>query len=415
MIIFALTAFSEKTLTLLGQFGDFAAGAYPESTWATVRIIVFALGVSVVAVALVFAFSLIWWRANTFEITNLSVTSTRGVLHKTQQIAPRDKIQAVNVVQPIHARLFGLAAVRIEIAGGGLGSAVAIEYVTTAQAHAIRHQLLGDDETSEEIIAPIKVWRSFLATLLSISALFSIALGVTTLFVGVTVATASLIPTAINMWRILDGSYRFTARKIADQIVVTYGLATLHRNSVTIAKVHAVEMSQPALWRIPGWWSVRVTVVGYGQGEKGVTLLPVGSKGQALKLVQLLLGQFEQLQVYRTPRKGRWVSPIDADKQFAALGQFHMVTAKGKIGRKYAIAFRRHIQQLSVTTPPLHRMIGMQSVRVGLARGPVTMTARDIALGDAQDLFMRLRSPIDAMPHKLPHSRHSPNSWSDVL
>ena len=57
-------------------------------------------------------------------------------------------------------------------------------------------------------------------------------------------------------------------------------------------RIHAVEIRQPVLWRLTGWWIVQVDVAGYGAmsgSDSGSTMiLPVGSKQQALQIAALV-------------------------------------------------------------------------------------------------------------------------------
>ena len=69
------------------------------------------------ALLVLFALSRMWWRSSGFRIGEEEIETRRGVLTKQVRSARYDRIQAVDVIEPFAPRLFGLAAVRIEVAG----------------------------------------------------------------------------------------------------------------------------------------------------------------------------------------------------------------------------------------------------------------------------------------------------------
>src|SRR5699024_5781313 len=76
-----------------------------------------------------------------------------GAISRRHREARYDRIQAVDLVRPLLARLCGLSEVRVESAGGG-DSHVAIAYLRHADAEAVRSRLLG---LAEEASAPAAV------------------------------------------------------------------------------------------------------------------------------------------------------------------------------------------------------------------------------------------------------------------
>lgn len=66
----------------------------------------------------------------------------KGVLTRTQSRLQLSRLQSVDVVQPLLARLVGLAEVRVEVAGAGESRAT-LSYLSLAQANALRSEVLG--------------------------------------------------------------------------------------------------------------------------------------------------------------------------------------------------------------------------------------------------------------------------------
>ena len=77
-------------------------------------------------------FSLLSWRMSSYSIDDEALHLRTGVLNRQQRQARLDRLQAVDVVQPLLARFIGLAELRIEVAGGK-GSAVRLSYLREAR------------------------------------------------------------------------------------------------------------------------------------------------------------------------------------------------------------------------------------------------------------------------------------------
>ncbi|PFG40301.1 putative membrane protein [Georgenia soli] len=104
--------------------------------------VLLAVAGALVLVALVAGlYSVLSWRRMQFAVTSESVDLHTGILFRQQRHARLVRIQAVDVVQPLLGRLFGLAQVRVETAGGG-ESNVVIGYLHEAEAQALRNEVM---------------------------------------------------------------------------------------------------------------------------------------------------------------------------------------------------------------------------------------------------------------------------------
>ncbi|ASR56331.1 PH domain-containing protein [Cellulomonas sp. PSBB021] len=100
-----------------------------------------ALGVVVLVALVGWGYAALAWRHMRFAVTDEAVHLHSGVLFRTQRQARLDRLQAVDVVQPLLARLLGLAELRLEVAGGS-GSAVQLAYLREPDAQRLRSELL---------------------------------------------------------------------------------------------------------------------------------------------------------------------------------------------------------------------------------------------------------------------------------
>ena len=77
---------------------------------------------------------------HTFRITDELVEVRSGVLFRTHRRGRLDRIQGINIVRPFLARLFGAAKLEINVAGQDAN--VQLAYLGSAQADALRHEIL---------------------------------------------------------------------------------------------------------------------------------------------------------------------------------------------------------------------------------------------------------------------------------
>jgi putative membrane protein len=108
--------------------------------WATRSIFWFALGVAVV-MAVTLGLGYLQWRFNMYRLGDEAIHQRKGVVFRQQRQARLDRLQAVDVVQPLVARIFGFASLKIEVAGGE-NSGISLEYMRLGDAEAVRNELL---------------------------------------------------------------------------------------------------------------------------------------------------------------------------------------------------------------------------------------------------------------------------------
>ena len=140
--------------------------------------------------AVVWLASGLWWRRMGYQLGAEELSLRRGLLSVQLRTARYDRTQAVDVVEPVIARLFRLAAVRVETAGGQ-SSVIEIAYLKKSDAEALRDDILARvhgaptsqteapaeesaEETAEEpaLVPEIPIARSLIAAALRTSTLF---------------------------------------------------------------------------------------------------------------------------------------------------------------------------------------------------------------------------------------------------
>lgn len=292
------------------------------------------------AIGLIVLIALFWmaWRFHTFRITGDEVEVRSGVLFRTHRRAPLDRVQGVNLTRPALARLVGLA--KLEVVGAGLDANVKLEYLSTANAEAVRGDILRlasghrakdaatraaaggpltsrvtagiseiidgveDDDTEPESIVRVPLPRLILAALLSGSTISFVVL-VIAVIVGLALQPAWIIPAlgASIPAAIGFGAYavrqfvrtvRYSIAPSASGIRVTFGLLTTVTETLAAGRVHAVDVRQPLLWRWGGWYRIRVNRLS-GRSASDTSsaqmgdVLPIGTQADVERVLRLLL------------------------------------------------------------------------------------------------------------------------------
>ena len=266
------------------------------------------------------------WYFTRYQVAEGYVRVNTGFLFKQQRQARLDRVQAIDVVQPFLARIFGLAELRFEVADAG-ESAVHLAYLRADEARQLRATILarasgavsgtpslsqatesGQPEAAaaeapEQILLTVPPSRLAGSLLLSEQSVAIVAGGIASVLLSAYTEnrnfTVFLIPAAIGLaaayWSSFNKGFNFTAAVSPDGIRLRYGLLDTQAQTVPPGRIQALKVSQPPLWRIFGWYRVQVNVAGYGlagnagQGSARTTLLPVGSLADVLNILSLVL------------------------------------------------------------------------------------------------------------------------------
>jgi putative membrane protein len=92
---------------------------------------------AVIILAAMATYNVLWWRRARFRIGTESVELIRGILSRQHRSLRLDQLEAIDVVHPLVPRLFGLAELKLE-AAGGYDSQLSLAYLTSAQAEQVR-------------------------------------------------------------------------------------------------------------------------------------------------------------------------------------------------------------------------------------------------------------------------------------
>jgi putative membrane protein len=366
-------------------------------------VVVLLLAVVVLAVAL----SVPQWLVRRFWIDGRELHVRSGLVRRAERNLRLDRIQAVDIDQPLRARLFGLAVVRVTMAAGQ-GASTRLAYLSLADAAQLRDRLLATSAGLNPLTpaAPEFVVATVPPRLVAASAVLAAVPGVVVLIaVGVTglVMNApfafyiTFIPIlgalAALVWRRVNAQAGFTLARSPDGYRVRSGLLDRRAQTVPPHRVQAVRVHRPLLWRPFGWARVEVDVAGLsgrsGRGRgagrdqvRGTDLLPLGPVRQAEDIVAGILGVHPRdVPLTSAPRRARLIDPLGARIYAAALTDDAVVGREGVLTRRWTAVPYARIQSVRVRQGPVERLLRLASVHVDSPRGPVhlVLVHRDAA------------------------------------
>ncbi|BAK33558.1 hypothetical protein MLP_05440 [Microlunatus phosphovorus NM-1] len=424
------------------EFIPDGSGNEPEFThWGLRWILLGVAGIIVIAAVAGF----LSWYFTRYVIDDEELRIETGAVFKNSKRVPFERIQSVDIIQQLAARIFGLAELRIEVGSGD--STIKLRYLTRAQASALRDYLLSrahgdrvrladqgtgpanaftDLGVADQPLVTVPPQRLIIGFLLSSEFLFTAGLlvvvfAVTTAFGVVAFALAGLIPLAIGVVSMIGNRviqmFNFTLAQSARGVRVTRGLTNLTSQSVPVNRIQGVRVLQPILWRRLGWYRIDVNVLGYGGGEGNdndrtatSVLLPVAAAHEVdLALSRILPGlDLSQVQLHSSPRQARWLRPYDFWTLRYGADDRVVITEHGWLTHVRNVVPHAKTQSVRLSQGPLQRRLGLADVHLDITHGPVTPIAHQLGADAARELTMsqldrarraraadRVRVPVD--------------------
>jgi putative membrane protein len=389
-----------------------------------------AAGVVLGVVVIIAAAFLVSWYFTRYQVTAEHVRVHSGVVFRQQRQARLDRVQAIDIVQPFLARIFGLAELKFEVADAG-ESAVRLAFLKLDDARKLRATILAraagvdtDPEHPEEIVeAPerevvaIPPGRVIGAALLSGTTIALVVAAAVIITLGITLDTpiiaTSFIPVVIGVvgvyWSALSTGYNFRAATSPDGIRVRYGLLDTRAQTIPPGRVQALSIVQSPLWRLKGWYRVTVTVAGYGasasnEGQARASLLPVGTRDEVLQILALVLpdpGTARPVEVFgagmvgrdggegfvTTPRRAKWLAPLAWRRNGFAVTDTALLMRSGVLWRQLVVVPHERTQSLSLEQGPVDRRFDVANLQFQTTPGPVGPRVLLADSATAWDLF----------------------------
>jgi putative membrane protein len=324
-----------------------------------------------------------------------------GLLRRTSERFPLSQIQAIDTVRPGLARVFGLAELRIRLAGGAR-KAGRLAYLTSAEAETLRARLLAlshgvAEETppvAEQALLTVPPVRLFASILLSgsglvlelvIVALLVLAiLSPGTAAAVVSIGAIALIGLLVGLFRRFNGDYRLTVTDAPDGLHLRSGLVETSAETIPRGRIQAIRMIEPLAWRPFGWCRLEVDVATQkskgrqdrNQSKAARALLPVGSREQAEFLLARVFPGLPQERL-APPARARWKSPLRFRLLSWGANELYAVTTSGRLQRATDWVPLAKVQSIRLLEGPIQRRVRLSSIHLDTAGRKVHAVLRD--------------------------------------
>jgi putative membrane protein len=344
------------------------------------------LGATVIAVLV----GVVGWRTTRYRLTATELQVDSGLLQRRSRRVPLARLQSVDVVRPVIARVLGLAELRLEVVGGGSTEAP-LAYLHEADAQRLRAQLLARAAGREEEVGTPTADAVLVAVptgTLVASVLLGFPLVVTVVLVAVLLVVAGLQASAalpvvfaalpayagfmtVAVRRVL-AEYGFTVSESPDGLRLRHGLLDTRSQTIPPGRVQSVRVLEPLFWRPWGWVRVEVDVAGYERGrgeEQSATraLLPVAPRALAEALVGRVLGGGLPVASAPVPPRVRWRAPLSARRLMAGLDDRHLVTTHGVLTTTTDVVPLAKVQSFRLTSGPWQQRLRLATLHADTA------------------------------------------------
>ena len=406
-------------------------------------LLVLVLAVTLLATGL----AVVAWRMTRYAIDAQAVHLRQGVIFRQQRQARLDRLQAVDIVQPIVARIFGLAELKLEVAGGA-GSAIKLAFLKESEANALRNELLAraagvvtTEGGVEAAVPPTPPERHVVAVPFSRLIGSIVLTPLVVLLVGFVIfatiamivaqdpgVVAALLPALFAagsvVWTRFNQGFNFRAAVAPDGIRLRHGLTEARSQTLPPGRIQAVRLQRYVLWRWPDWWRVEVNVAGYGpkQGVTETVLLPVGTRDEALLALWLVLpdlgvadprafldaalsGSGSAHGFTTCPRRARWISPLAWWVQGVALTSRAAVLRCGRFSRQVDLIPLERTQSVGISQGPIERRFDVATLELHSTQGSIRprldhLAAADVARLAAEVVDLSRAARATAMPEQ---------------
>jgi putative membrane protein len=343
------------------------------------------------------------WLVTRWRIHNGELQIETGLIRRQSLRVPLTRLQAVDVVRPLLARMLGLAEVRLVVAGRG-SSHTRLAYLTEDRAAEVRAQLLAvahglEADTPEPAELPILAVTGtrIVAAHLLAPGPFSVLVGlVGTMFlftanptVAAGLAGAALalaFALVVRTAHLVGREWEFSLGQAPDGLRLRAGLLQHRAETIPLARVQAVRRVEPLLWRMKHWVRLEVDVARQQdrdptENESAGTnraLLPVGAPEEADRLLSLVLpaAAVRPPADSIAPRRARWRAPLLRHNLHAWYDETYVVCAGGRFRRTVVVVPLEKVQSIRWSQGPLSRRLGLASVHIDTAGRHFTGSAR---------------------------------------
>ncbi|MGI5377229.1 PH domain-containing protein [Streptomyces sp. CA-251387] len=376
--------------------------AQRQLTRLTTTTLLLALAV-VVPTAALYGF-LTWWYTH-FAVTDTELRIRTGLVFRRTAHIRLERIQAIDVTQPLLARVAGVAKLKLDVIGTDRKDELA--FLGAEEARTLRAELLARaagfaPETAHEIgEAPshqlLRVPPAVLATSVVLTGAtwgtLAAALVVPTVLWLITESAWTVLATAIPLFGAAGATsvgrfvteYDWTVGESPDGLRIDHGLLDRAHETVPPGRVQTVRLVEPLLWRRRGWVRVELDVA----GSSNSLLLPVAPREVAESVIARVLPGVTvppRASLSRPPRRAGRCVPLWWRGYGLTVTDAVFAARTGLFRRSLALVPHAKVQSVRMAQGPWERVWGVADVHVDTGANK-TVTARLRDAGEAAELL----------------------------
>lgn len=183
------------------------------------------------------------------------------------------------------------------------------------------------------------------------------------------------------LWSRFSTEFNFRLATSPDGLRVRQGLLETKARTIPPGRIQALSVMQGPIWRIFGWWRVRLTLASQGTSSDGTdtsdVLLPVGSREEVVMMLRLAVPQLEVHELpaieaglagmddgegwVPSPRRARWLDPLAYRRNAFRVLDTVIALRTGRIFRELSVVPHERTQSLGISQGPLERRLRLMS------------------------------------------------------
>ncbi|MEV3856827.1 PH domain-containing protein [Streptomyces sp. NPDC050095] len=367
------------------------------------------IGLAVLVPAAALYGFLTWWFTH-FAVTDTELRIRTGLLFRRTAHIRLDRIQAVDVTQPLLARFVGVAKLKLDVVGTDKKDELA--YLGEKEARDLRAELLaraagfapesvhevGEAPAQRLLHTPPRMLAVALMLTGAPWALLLAAIGVpaflwfathnlwTVIAVGVPLVGGAFTNSAGRFIK----EYDWTIGESPDGIRIDHGLLDRVHETVPPGRVQTVRVVEPLLWRRRGWVRVELHVA----GSANSVLVPVAAREHAEDVIARILPGVavpKPADFTPAPRRGRWCVPVWWRGYGVSVTETVFAARQGLLQRHVSLVPHAKVQSVRLTQGPWERVWRVAGLHLDTGANK-TVTAR---LRDVQEATELLRAQAD--------------------
>ncbi len=320
------------------------------------------LGALVLLVVLSAGWGFLYWQRYTYQIIDNELILKQGIIFRKQRSIPRERIQAIDLVEGVLHRVFGLVSVRVQTAGG-IGPGFSLLGISRSEADALRQELalspaqvrsvaaaevtaaneIDLDPDAEPAVqaapalaeadpAPIRQ-LTFPKLLLAAATSGSIGIALPIVASGVSLLNnmmpnidlfelGTMLFGGVSWWSIalfvliaawimsffgtILAHTGFTIRRSEDNLLIERGLIEKRRATVPLNRIQAIRVIDGVLRQPFGYAMVKVESAGYGEdAAESSVLFPMLPRQDVREFLEATVPEFawDPERIERPPRR----------------------------------------------------------------------------------------------------------------